>query len=287
MNRPVVIAEIGCNHMGEMEIARKMIHVAAHFCEVDAVKFQKRTPRELLTPAEYNAPHPVPHNSYGETYGAHREYLEFDVDQHRELKHLAEAEGLVYSTSVWDLTAAREIVPLQPKFLKIPSASNLDFDLLGYLADEYGNQIHLSLGMTTHAEEDRILSFLEARGRVTDVVLYACTSGYPVPIEDLRLLEIRRLTEKFGDRVAGIGFSGHHTGIAMDVAAVTLGAEFVERHFTLDRTWKGTDHAASLEPDGMRRVARDLHSLPAALQYKDTEILEIEAEQRAKLKRKV
>lgn len=273
--------------MGDMEIARKMVHVAAHFCEVDAVKFQKRTPKELLTPEEYNAPHPVSHNSYGETYGAHREYLEFDAAQHQELKALAEAEGLVYSTSVWDITAAREIVPLQPAFMKIPSASNLDFDLLGYLATDYRNEIHLSLGMTTHAEEDQIVTFFEQRDRASDLVLYACTSGYPVPVEDLRLLEITRLREKFGNRVGAIGFSGHHTGIAMDVAAVTLGAEYVERHFTLDRTQKGTDHAASLEPDGMRRAARDLHSLPSALQYKDKEILDIEEAQRTKLKRKI
>src|SRR6056297_1923146 len=157
MKRPIVIAEIGCNHMGKMEIARKMVHVAAQFCEVDVVKFQKRTPRELLTAEEYNAPHPVPHNSYGDTYGAHREFLEFDVDQHRELKELAEEEGLVYSTSVWDLTAATEIVPLQPEFLKIPSASNLDFEMLGYLCENYKHQLHISFGMTTRAEEEKIV----------------------------------------------------------------------------------------------------------------------------------
>ncbi|MFA7566567.1 MAG: N-acetylneuraminate synthase family protein [Alkalispirochaeta sp.] len=287
MDRPVVIAEIGCNHMGDMEIAKKMIRVAANFCEVDAVKFQKRTPKELLTPQEYNSPHPVPENSYGGTYGAHREFLEFNADQHRELKAVTEEEGLVYSTSVWDLTSAQEIVPLQPEFLKIPSASNLDFEMLGYLCDKYRNTIHLSFGMTTHAEEEKIVSFFEQKGRAQDAILYACTSGYPVPVEDIRLLEITRLKETFGNRVKAIGFSGHHKGISMDVAAATLGATYIERHFTLDRTWKGTDHAASLEPDGMRRLARDLHALPLAMQYKDKEILDIEAVQRKKLKRKV
>ncbi len=287
MDKPIVIAEIGCNHMGDMEIAKKMIRVAATFCEVDAVKFQKRTPGELLSREEYNAPHPVPENSYGDTYGAHREYLEFNTDQHRELKAYSEEAGLIYSTSVWDLTAAKDIVPLQPEFLKIPSASNLDFELLGYLCDSYGQQIHLSFGMTTHAEEEKIVSFLESRDRARDVILYACTSGYPVPVEDIRLLEITRLIRTFGDRVHAIGFSGHHKGIAMDIAAATLGAAYIERHFTLDRTWKGTDHAASLEPDGMRRLARDLHALHLALQYKDKEILDIEDVQRKKLKRKV
>jgi len=273
--------------MGDMEIAKKMIRVAANFCEVDAVKFQKRTPKELLTPQEYNSPHPVPENSYGGTYGAHREFLEFNADQHRELKAVTEEEGLVYSTSVWDLTSAQEIVPLQPEFLKIPSASNLDFEMLGYLCDKYRNTIHLSFGMTTHAEEEKIVSFFEQKGRAQDAILYACTSGYPVPVEDIRLLEITRLKETFGNRVKAIGFSGHHKGISMDVAAATLGATYIERHFTLDRTWKGTDHAASLEPDGMRRLARDLHALPLAMQYKDKEILDIEAVQRKKLKRKV
>lgn len=285
MEKPIIIAEIGCNHMGDLQIAKKMIHVAASFCEVDIVKFQKRTPKLLLSPEEYNSPHPNPEHSFGATYGEHREQLEFSADEHRRLKEIAENEGIVYSTSVWDINSAREIIDLNPRLLKIPSACNLDFDMLSYICDSYGNAVHVSLGMTSHAEEDRIVALFTKKKRNKDVVLYACTSGYPVPVADVALLEISRLKGKFGTLVNSIGFSGHHNGIAIDVAAVTLGASYVERHFTLDRTWKGTDHAASLEPDGMRRLARDLRNAAIALSYKEKEILDIEMVQRNKLKR--
>lgn len=285
MDTPFTIAEIGCNHKGDMEIAHEMITTAAIFCKVDAVKFQKRTPKELLTEEEYNAPHSNPVNSYGDTYGEHREYLEFDQEQHRQLKKWCEELGLIYTVSVWDLTSAKEMVALKPAMLKIPSASNFKLNLLKYLCDHFKGEIHLSLGMTTRDEEREIVNFFEKKGRNRDLVIYACTSGYPVAFEDICLLEILRLKDAFNQRVKGIGFSGHHLGIAADVAAMTLGAMWVERHFTLDRTWKGTDHAASLEPDGMRKVARDLRSVHKALTYKPKEILDVEEVQRKKLKR--
>ena len=108
--------------------------------------------------------------------------------------------------------------------------------------------------MTTHEEEEQIVSFFENKKRNRDLVIYSCTSGYPVPFKDVCLLEITRIKHEYGNRVKAIGFSGHHLGIAIDSAAIALGAEIVERHFTLDRTWKGTDHAASLEPDGLRKL---------------------------------
>lgn len=284
MISPYLIAEIGCNHKGDMAIAKEMIDVAALFCKVDAVKFQKRNPKELLPPAQYNAPHPNPANSYGETYGAHREALEFTLDQHRELKTHCEERGLTYSTSVWDMTSAREIVSLEPDFVKIPSATNLNGNILDFLCGEYGGEIQISVGMTTHAEEEDIVGRFENHRRANDLVLFSCTSGYPVAFEEICLLEICRLKKKFGSKIKKIGFSGHHLGIAADVAALALGAEVFERHFTLDRTWKGTDHAASLEPDGMRRLARDLRNVSKALTGKVSEILPVEAIQRAKLK---
>jgi len=293
MIRPVVVAEIGCNHKGDMEIAHRMIKLLGCFktlnpeSSIDIVKFQKRTNKELLTPAEYNAPHPHPENSYGATYGEHREFLEFNQDQHRQLKQWCEEEGLIYSTSTWDLTAAKEIVALNPKLIKVPSASNLDFDMLGYLRDNYTGEIHLSFGMTTKAEEKKIVDFFKEKNRAKDLVIYACTSGYPVPFEDICLNEITRLRETFGNEVKAIGFSGHHLGIAVDIAALALGATYFERHFTLDRTWKGTDHAASLEPTGLQKLARDLRNVAKALTSKSEDILDIEKVQRKKLKRKI
>ncbi len=281
---PHIIAEVGCNHRGEMEIAHEMIKTAAIYCKVDSVKFQKRNNKELLTPEQYSTPHPNPGNSYGDTYGAHREYLELDVDQHRQLKTWCEEYGLIYSTSVWDLTSAQEIASLEPLTIKIPSACNTHFEMLEWLCRNYDGEVQVSVGMTTLAEEKQIVDLFMREDRAKDLVLFSCTSGYPVPFEDISLLEITRLRGAYGDVVKQIGFSGHHLGIAADVAAYTLGAPMIERHYTLDRTWKGTDHAASLEPEGLRRLKRDLEAVHSALTYKSSEILDIEAVQREKLK---
>lgn len=279
-----VIAEIGCNHKGEMEIAKELIRVAAQVCGADVAKFQKRSPIDLLSQEQYNAPHPDPRHSYGNTYGEHREFLELTLDQHAELKECCDSYGIGYSSSVWDLPSAEEICSLKPPLIKIPSATNLNFKLQGYLCDNYPGKIHVSTGMTLRDEIDQLIEFYESRGRAKDLVVYACTSGYPVAFEDLCLREITTLIEKYGDRVDQIGFSGHHLGIAADIAAMTLGARWIERHFTLDRTWKGTDHSASLEPDGLRRLCRDIHHVEAALTFKERDILAVEEVQRQKLK---
>lgn len=282
--KPFVIAEIGCNHMGQMDIAHEMINTAAIFCKVDAVKFQKRCPKELLTPEQYNAPHPHPENSYGETYGEHREFLEFDIEQHAKLKKWCEEVGIIYSTSVWDITSAKEIAGLNPRFIKIPSACNTNYEMLKWLCNNYEGEIQVSFGMTTHEEEESVIKLFEDNNRTKDLIVYNCVSGYPVPFEDLCLLEITRLRELYEGRVKAIGFSGHHLGIAIDIAAYTLGASYIERHYTLDRTWKGTDHAASLEPDGVRKLKRNLEATYKALKQKPQQILPIEIEQRNKLK---
>ena len=270
--------------MGQMKIAHDLIATAASFCKADAVKFQKRCPKELLTEEQYNSPHPNPANSYGDTYGAHREFLEFTVDQHAQLKEWCEEAGIIYSTSVWDMTSAKEIAFLKPKFIKIPSACNTHFEMLQWLCDNYDGEVQLSFGMTSHEEEQQIVELFEKNGRAKDLVLFNCTSGYPVPFKDVCLLEINRMYEQYGNRVKAIGFSGHHLGIAVDTAAYTLGANIIERHYTLDRTWKGTDQAASLEPDGIRKLVRNLNAVHEALTYKESEILPIEQIQRDKLK---
>jgi len=280
---PKIIAEIGCNHKGDIEIAMELISLAKG-CGADYAKFQKRNPKELLTSEQYDAPHQVPYNAYGSSYGAHREFLELDIDQHRKLKAHAENIDIGYACSVWDLTSAQQIISLQPDFIKVPSALNNNHELLQYLIDKYSGQIHVSLGMTNKEEEKAILEiFGQAKDRL---VLYSCTSGYPVPFADVCLLEIKRLLEAHADNIEAVGFSGHHLGIAIDIAAYTLGATWIERHFTKDRTWKGTDHAASLEAAGLSKLVRDLQATHAALAYKKEEILEIEKPQRDKLKYK-
>ena len=281
---PKIIAEIGCNHKGDMSIAKELLELAKA-SNVEVAKFQKRNNRELLTEEQYNAPHPNPRNSYGNTYGEHREFLEFDVNQHKELKEYCEELGIRYSTSVWDVTSAKEIVSLTPELIKVPSACNNNFEMLKVLRDEYQGEVHLSFGMTSKDEEKEIIQFFEETNQAKDrLVVYSCTSGYPVPFPDVCLLEISRLKKEYGDRVKAIGFSGHHLGIAIDNAAYTLGATWIERHFTKDRTWKGTDHAASLEPTGLRKLSRDIKATFAALRYKSADILPIEQVQRDKLK---
>lgn len=276
----ILIAEIGCNHRGDVQTAKEMI-VVAKTCGAKFAKFQKRNPIECLTPEKYSSIYDNP-NSYGRTYGEHREFLEFDVETHGELKAYAEEHGIDYTTSVWDMTSAREIAGLNPKLIKIPSATNNHLELIHYLHDEYEGEVHISTGMSTHLEMDAMVEiFSDCPNRL---VLYSCTSGYPVPPQDVCLLEIQRLQERYSGSVKEVGFSGHHNGIAIDVAAYLLGARIIERHFTLDRTWKGTDHAASLEPQGLGKLCRDLENICKAFTHKTEEILPIEQTQRTKLK---
>ncbi len=291
MKPPTIIAELGGNHCGDMAIARRMVEIICMYCtetfDIDGpirppvIKFQKRTPR--LTEEDFEKPHPDPHHAYGLTYGDHREALEFSVEEHRSIKHYIEAFGATYSTSVWDEIAATEIVSqLKPKMIKVPSARNLDFKLLSILGNEYEGMVHVSLGMTTRAEIDKIVKYMAPILHRT--VLYACTSGYPVAFEDVCLKEVEYLMDEYGPVVAGIGFSGHHLGIAVDMAAAALGVSYIERHFTLNRTWKGTDHAASLEPDGLRRVMRDTANVAKTIAFKPKEMADVEVETRKKLK---
>ena len=282
--KPNIIAEIGCNHLGDMNIALQLIDLAKS-SGVRFVKFQKRNNKELLTPEQYSSPHPVPENSYGSSYGEHREYLEFNIDQHKQLFEYCKKIDMVYSTSVWDCTSAREIISIKPEFIKVPSACNNNFEMLQILRDDFDGQVQISTGMTSKSEIEEIVKFFENTNQAKDrLMLYACTSGYPVPAEDSALLEISRLYKLYDHRIQSVGFSGHHLGVALDIAAYTLGARWIERHFTKDRTWKGTDHAASLEPQGLSKLNRDLNSTFKALKYKSMDILPIEVTQREKLK---
>ena len=151
------------------------------------------------------------------------------------MKNFCNENDIGYASSVWDIKSAHEIVSLKPSMIKIPSATNLNFPIHNYLCENYMGDIHLSTGMTTRSEINEIIEFYKSKNRIDDVVLYSCTSGYPVDFEDVCLREITNLVEILKGTGAKVGFSGHHLGIAVDVAAVTLGAVYVERHFTLDR----------------------------------------------------
>ena len=265
--------------MGNFDLAKEMIKIACEFCNVDVVKFQKRTNNELLG-KDYYKPHPNPENSYGKNYGEHRDALEFNIDQHIELKMYCESFDKIYSSSVWDITSAKEIISLKPQLIKIPSAINLNFKLLKYVLDNYNGEIHISLGPTLRMKLKNSLNF-EINNKLSNLVLYYCKSTYPV-YEKFRFTW-NSSYKKYGHMIKWY-FSGHHTGISVDVSALTLGAEFLERHFTLDRTYKGTDHSASLEPDGMRRLVRNLKETFQSLTEWDGKIEDEELFQRNKLK---
>jgi len=278
LDRCYVVAEIGINHSGSFDKAVEMIHVAAHYCKVSAVKFQKRTIHEMFTKEELAKPYVKPH-SFGKTYGEHREALEFSIDQHAELLAKAKLAKVDYGCSVWDMTSAREIVGIQPDFVKIPSAANLNFEILKYLMADYSGPIHLSLGMTTRTEKEKIAAAIEPQK--DRFVVYHCVSAYPVAFEDIYLGNLL----DYEDFIHVRGFSGHHLGIAVDIAAFAAGCEYFERHFTLDRTSKGTDHAASLEPEGMRKLVRDLDAVNKAMRRNGADFVEVETEAKKKLQR--
>lgn len=264
MEAPKIIAEMCCNHMGNLNIAKKMID-AASVIGVDYAKFQKWCPKKALTREQYNAKHPDEKNAFSQPYGAHREALEFDVNTHWELKNYCRAKGIGYSCSVFDSTSASEMAELEPDYIKIPSQKNLDISIYESICDTFYGDIHISTGMTTNEQVKKLLDFLSKIISLDRVVLYAETSSYPCRFEDLSLNRIKYFREKYGVKTKAIGFSGHHDGIAPDIAAMALGADYIERHFTLDRSWKGTDQCASLAIPGLAKLKRDLTNCALAL----------------------
>ena len=282
--KPIVIAEIGCNHQGSIDNAEKLIESAAQN-GATYVKLQKRDNKYLLGKL-YNKPHPVQENSFGISYGKHRDYLEFNIKEHEYLYQICKKNKIKYATSVWEIKSAQAILNSKIKldYIKIPSACNLDFELLNFVTKKFKRKIHLSSGMTTGNELKKIIEFFVKKRRNKDLILYLCTSSYPCEARDICLLDLVKFKKQYGNVVGDIGFSGHHTGISIDIAAYTLGAKYIERHFTLDRTWKGTDQSASLEPTGLHKLCRDLNSTFLLFTSKNGKLLNSEKEQRVKLK---
>lgn len=277
-----VIAEAGCHHLGQMDRAKQLIKLAC-LCGADYIKFQKRNPEESTPEHLKDKPHPNTAFAYGETYLEHRKNLELTIGQHKELKDFCEFVGIGYSASVWDMTSTREVIGLNPDFIKVGSPTNSNFDIIGCLYDEYQGQVHISLGMTSKAEIDDIVHFIMDKNGADRTVLYHCTSEYPCPFDRLYLLDIEYLLEKYRPYGFEVGFSNHGYGLAADIAGWVLGARWIERHFVDDRTLKHTDAAASLEPEGLRRVCRDLNHVWQGMLNKDA-ITDEEMKQRKKLR---
>ena len=248
-----VLAEIGINHNGDAQIARKLIDVAA-FAGCEGVKFQKRTIEIVYTPEELAKPRESP---FGETNGDLKRALEFGESEYAEIDEYSRHKPIAWTASCWDEASVDFIDKFNPPFYKIASASLTDDALLRRTRSK-GKPIVLSTGMSTTEQIDHAVDVLGKE----DLVLLHCCSAYPSQYADLNLRAIPALRQRYG---VPIGYSGHETGIASSVAAATLGACIVERHITLDRSMWGSDQAASLEPNGIMRVVRDIRLVETAL----------------------
>lgn len=248
-----VLAEIGINHNGDAQIARKLIDVAA-FAGCEGVKFQKRTIEIVYTPEELAKPRESP---FGETNGDLKRALEFGESEYAEIDEYSRHKPIAWTASCWDEASVDFVDKFNPPFYKIASASLTDDALLRRTRSK-GKPIVLSTGMSTTEQIDHAVDVLGKE----DLVLLHCCSAYPSQYADLNLRAIPALRQRYG---VPIGYSGHETGIASSVAAATLGACIVERHITLDRSMWGSDQAASLEPNGIMRVVRDIRLVETAL----------------------
>jgi sialic acid synthase len=253
-----VIAEIGHNHQGSLEQAKKLFEEAAR-CGANAVKLQKRDNPSLYTREAFNRPYDN-ENSYGPTYGLHREALEFDRSQYQELKTYAAALGVTFFATAFDFASAEMLADLGMPAYKIASGDLTNTPLLQFVA-ELGKPMIISTGGATLADVRR--GYETVAEINPQIALLQCTAGYPAEWEELDLRVIDTYRQLFPDVV--VGYSGHDNGIAMPVAAFVLGGRIVEKHFTLNRAMKGTDHSFSLEPVGLRKLVRDLQRIRLAL----------------------
>jgi len=255
-----VVAEIGNNHQGEFDIAKQMIDEAAA-AGVQAVKFQKRDNEALLTKEGRAAPYTGP-NSFGPTYGEHRDALELSINQMALLKEYSESLGLVFFASAWDAPSLDQILDLDVELLKISSAELVNVPLVRtYAASEV--PVILSTGMS--GLEDIDVAMAEIRACHDNVVLLHCNSTYPCPEDQIGLPVMDSLRERYN---VPVGYSGHEKGIGPSVGAAALGACVVERHFTLDKTLKGTDHQASLEPRELEAMVSMIREVEQAIKVK-------------------
>lgn len=268
-----VVAEIGINHNGDLELARKLVH-AAHAAGCEAVKFQKRTVDVVYSAEELARPRESP---FGDTNGDLKHGLEFGEDEYAALAEECRALGLLWFASCWDEGSVDFMEAFDPPCYKIASASLTD-DALLRRHRATGRPIILSTGMSSLEEIDHAVEVLG----VADLVVLHTTSTYPAAIEELNLNVIPRLAERYG---VPVGYSGHEVGLAPSLAAVALGACVLERHITLDRAMWGTDQAASVEPQGLARLVRDVCVIETAMSDGVKRVHDSELPVRAKLRR--
>jgi N-acetylneuraminate synthase/sialic acid synthase len=275
-----VIAEIGHNHQGDVEQAKRLIDAAAG-CGVNAVKLQKRSNRALYTREFYDQPYDN-ELSFGRTYGEHREALELGADDYRELMCHARDAGVTLFATAFDFESADLLAELEVPAFKFASGDLRNTPLQRYVA-RFGKPMLLSTGGGAMEDVERAVDTILPLN--DQLCVLQCTAAYPASVEDLNLSVITTLRERFPQLV--IGLSDHQNGIAMALVAYILGARVIEKHFTLDHALKGRDHAFSLMPEGMRRLVRDLHRVPVALGDAEKRPLPVEADQLEKMGKKL
>ena len=253
-NEPAFIAaEIGINHNGDIAIAKKLIDIAVE-AGCDAVKFQKRTIEIIYTKEELAKPR---ENPFGGTNGDLKRGLEFGEEEYAEINRYCKEKGIIWYASCWDEPSVDFIEKFNPPCYKIASASLTDDNLLKHTKAK-GKPLILSTGMSTMEEINHAVNILGKE----NLVLLHCTSTYPSDPKELNLKVIQKLKEEFD---CPVGYSGHEVGVASSVLAAVIGACMIERHITLDRAMWGSDQAASLEPQGLKRMIRDIGLIPVIM----------------------
>ncbi len=255
---PFVIAEVGHNHQGRLEQALELIR-AASIAGASAVKFQKRDNRSLFTPAMYDEPYNS-ENSFGNSYGLHRDALELGFEEYKTCITEAQKMGITFFATAFDFKSADFLQSLNMPLYKIASGDLTNLPLLEYVAN-FEKPMIISTGGSNFGMIEKAVETI--RKTHNNFAILQCTASYPADYKQLNLRVIEKLREKFPENI--IGFSGHDNGIAMSTAAFTLGARIIEKHFTLNRALKGTDHAFSLEPQGLSKLVRDLRRTSDAL----------------------
>ena len=265
-----IVAEIGINHQGDVNIARDLIQKAKE-CGADAVKFQKRSLTRILTKAGLDMAYDN-RNSFGKTYGEHKKALELSEADYRELNIFCQKLDIIFCASGWDEESIGFLDELGIPFFKMASADLTNFPLLIHTAKKNKPMI-LSTGMADMKMVQAAYSQVNPINN--QIAILQCTSTYPSAFSEVHLNVLQTYMKEFPDTV--IGYSGHEQGIAIPPAAVALGAKIIERHFTLDRTMKGGDHAASLEPQGFAKMVRDIRHIEEAMGNTEKKIQESEA----------
>ena len=276
-----VIAEIGNNHQGSIELAFKMVDKAIE-CGVSAVKFQRRNNKDLFTNEFFNKPYDNP-NSFGDVYGTHRQALELNLDELSKLKDYTESKSCDFLVTPFDIKSLEELEKISCQFYKVASADIVHTPMINKMI-RTNKPIIMSTGHSNYSDIDRAVEILD-KSDISYALLH-CTASYPTRIEDMNLSAITTMFKRYPNAI-NIGLSDHENGIDCASIAYMLGARIFEKHFTLNRSFKGTDNVFSLEPSGMRKLVRNLRRIPVSLGSSDHNILEAEKKPVYKMRKSI